>query len=103
MTMSQLLFLDSEKGTHSIRVCVRLGKYSVDRNRPLLVLLTRSYEAVLALSQSHKLSKRPGIFIKPDLSPDKKPIQSLLLKKRKKFIDSGTERKTSNYLATPYL
>ena len=86
-------FLDSDIGTHSIRDCVRLGKYTVDRNRPLLIRLTRSNEALLALSQSHNLSKRPGIFIKPDLSPDETPIQSLLLKEQKKLIDFLIERK----------
>ena len=98
-----LNFLVSDIGSHSICDCFRLEKYSVDCNRPLLLRLTRPYEAVLVLSQSHELSKRPGIFIKLDFSPDERPIQSLLLKEPKKLIDSWAEWKTLNYLATPYL
>ena len=56
-----------------------------------------------ALSQGHKLSKRPCIFIKPDLSPEERSVQSLLLKERKILIDSGTDRKNINYLAMYYL
>ena len=85
-------------GSHPIRDCVRLGNYNVDCNRALLVRLTWYYEAVLALSQSHKLSKWPGIFIKPDFFQDERSIQSLLLKERKKLIDSGTERKNIKLL-----
>ena len=88
-----LNFLDSNLDTHSIRDCIRLGKYSDGRKRPLLVRLIRSCEAMHALSQGHKLSKRPGVFIKPDLSPEERSVQSLLLRERKILIDSGTDRK----------
>ena len=52
-----LNFLDSNLDTHSIRDCIRLGKYSDGRKRPLLVRLIKSCEAMHALSQAHKLSK----------------------------------------------
>ena len=51
-----------------------------------------------ALSQSHKLSERPGISIKPDLSPEERSTQSLLLKERKILIASGTEQKNIKLL-----
>ena len=66
---STLNFLVSSINKTSISDCFRLGKYNQSRNRPLLVRLTRACDAMLALSQGYKLSKQPGTFIKPDLSP----------------------------------
>ncbi len=63
----------------------RLGKFKDDRSRPLLVKLT-------ILMSRKKLASKPGIAIKPDLSPEERGIESLLLKERRTLIDSGVVR-----------
>ena len=93
-----LNFLDSDVTMHSICDCIRLGKYNKSSNRPLLVGLSRACEVMLALSQSNKLSKRPGISIKPDVSPEERSTQSLLLKERKTLTASGTNQKNIKLL-----
>lgn len=73
----------------SICDCLRLGRYRDDRHRPVLVKLNRSCDVQSILSNRRVLSSRPGISIKPDLSPEERTIESLLLKERRSLINSG--------------
>ena len=70
----------------------RLGKFKVDQSRPLLVKLTRTSDVQSILMGRKKLASKPGIAIKPDLSPEERGIESLLLKERRTLIDSGVAR-----------
>ena len=69
-----------------------LGKYSsnLGRPRPLLVKLLRSADASNILQNKSKLAS--SIYIKPDLTPEEKAIESLLLKERRSLIQKGFSR-----------
>ena len=86
--------IDPEFSSKSICDCTRLGRYSPEKNRPILVRLSRSYEATNILDNRRKLRECPGLFIKPFLSKEELSVESILLKERRKLIDSGTERKS---------
>lgn len=75
---------------YSVRDCYRLGRYSEDRRRPVLVTMTRSQDVALVLANRKKLAQRPEISVKPDLSREARQIQSILLKERRAKITSGT-------------
>ena len=79
----------------SVRDCRRLGKYSETslRPRPLLVTLTKSREVYDILAKRNVLAKE-NIFIKPDLSPADRHVESILLKERRALIDTGTNSKS---------
>ena len=76
-----------------IRDSFRLGKYTESNShpRPILVSLNRVADVNLVLS---KRSSFPsvGLRVKPDLSPEERHIESLLLKERRLLIDKGTDR-----------
>ena len=72
----------------SICDCTRLGKYSPDRHRPLLVKLTRSCEAATILANRIKV-QAPGIFIKPHLTQQERANEIILLRERRSLINSG--------------
>lgn len=74
--------LDPSISSQSIQDCTRLGKYSEDRCRPLLVKLSRSCEVSSLLSKRRKLKGTPRVSIKPDMSPEERKIDSLLMRKR---------------------
>ena len=76
----------------SVRDCRRLGKYSETslRPRPLLVTLTKSSEVYDILAKRNFLAKE-NIFIKPDLSPADRHVESILLKC---LVDTGTNSKS---------
>ena len=97
---SVLSSINTNISSNSIRDCFRLGKYSTNRSRPLLVKLTRSCDVHTTLSL--RLSEFPGVFIKPDLSPKDRHTESLLLKERRNLINSGVDRRpirlNGNYL-----
>lgn len=76
----------------SIQDCMRLGKYNVDKRRPILVKLSRSCDVSSILANRYKHKTLPGIAIKPDMSPKERMIESLLLKHRWDLIQSGTPR-----------
>ncbi len=78
--------------TQSIRDCLRLGKYTASRNRPILVKLSRTYEVQTILSNRKKLHSKPSISIKPQLSPEEISIEKILLKKRWELIQNGQNR-----------
>ena len=84
--------VDTQVSQLSIRDNYRLGKYQPDHSRPILVKMTRSSEVSSILSNRRKLASQPGIFIKADLTPKERLIESLLLKERRSLIDSGIDR-----------
>ena len=73
----------------SIQDCTRLGRFTAGRNWPILVKMSRSCEVSSILSQRRKLQSCPGIFIKPDMSPTERKIESLLMTERWELIQSG--------------
>ena len=87
-----------------VRDCRRIGKYDVSkpRPRPIRVTLNSTMEVANVLSKCRSLT--PPIIIKADLTPTERKNESILLKERRKLIDSGHERrsirirKTSLYL-----
>lgn len=78
---------------NSVRDCFRLGKYKPDaqHSRPILVKFLRSAEASLVLSKVS--SFHAPVHIKPDLTPEERKIENLLLKERWSLIQLGFERK----------
>ena len=76
-----------------IKDLYRLGKYDQksERPRPLLVKFLRSNTAIDILSSKSKLEA--PIYIKPDLTPQERQKERLLLKERRSLIDNGTERR----------
>ena len=72
----------------------RLGKYKPgqQRPRPLLVQFLRTLDASAVLSDRSKLS--PPILAKPDMTPEERNTESLLLKARWNLIQQGFPRKT---------
>ena len=84
--------LDDSIPEHSIQDCSRLGRFSEERCRPILVKMSRSCEVSSILAQRRKLKNSPGIVIKPDLSPADRKINSILLKERWSLMKAGTSR-----------
>ena len=84
--------IDTQVSQLSIRDNYQLGKYQPNRSGPILVKMTRSSEVSSILSNRHKLTSQPGIFIKADLSPKERLIESLLLKERRSLIELGVDR-----------
>ena len=74
---------------NSIKDCYRLGKYNAQasRPRPLLIKFLRYSDASNLLNSKSKLSK--PIYVKPDLTPEERAMESLLLKERKSLIEKG--------------
>jgi len=77
---------------NSIKDCYRLGKYNTQasRPRPLLIKFLRYSDASNLLNGKSKLSK--PIYVKPDLTPEERAMESLLLKERKSLIEKGIGR-----------
>ena len=86
--------LDPLVSVSSVSDCFRLGKFNDDKTRPILIKLTRSADVVSVLSNRHKLSSFPGIRLKPDLSPEERKRESLLLKERWELINNGISKTT---------
>jgi len=78
---------------HSIRDCLRLGKFSSQRPkpRPLLVKLSRAIDVNTILQNRSKISE--GIQVKADMNKEERLREQLLLKERWSLITSGTDRK----------
>lgn len=78
----------------SIKDYHRLGKFkqSANRPRPILVKFLRAFEASLVLSKKGSLTSS-SISIKPDMSRSERETEQILLRERRKLIDSGTDRK----------
>ena len=88
--------LDSSLDQQSIRDCFRIGKYSKEKSRPILIKLARVQSVTSILSNRKKLSEDPKhrkIFIKRDMSKQERQNERLLLKERYQLIEAGTSRK----------
>ena len=90
--VSVLSGVDNAIQSQSIKDVYRLGKFKPDpkRSRPILVKFIRAADASSILSKKGSLS-RP-LVIKPDLSPEERLRDSVLLKERWSLIQSGTPR-----------
>ena len=77
----------------SIRDLHRLGKYQEQsrRPRPILIKFNRAIDVSILLSQTSTLPS--GIRIKPDMNPEERQIESLLLKERWSLIQKDINRK----------
>ena len=84
-----LLWLDPMLTTSLIVKSFRLGRYSDEKARPLLVKLTRPNDVQTILMARKKLASRPEIAIKPDMSVKDRKVESLLLKERRPLINHG--------------
>lgn len=92
--VSQILStVDPSMSSNSIHDYFRLGKYDPEKVRPILVKFIRSYDVASILSNRRNLASLPGISIKPDLTPEERKVESLLLKERRSLIDAGVERR----------
>ena len=69
-----------------------IPKFKDNSARPLLVKMTRPNDVQSILSGRRKLADMPGIRIKPDLSPEDRKVESLLLKERRSQINAGVDR-----------
>ena len=88
--------LDSSLDAKSVRDCFRLGKFSRDKFRPILVKFTCARHASPILSNSGKLAENEQykkISIKRDMSKLERQSESLLLKERFLLINSGIPSK----------
>ena len=74
----------------SIQECLRLGRYCVGTSRPLKVTFMKATDVFKIFSSKHKLATRPDVSLKPFLSPSERKAESLLLKKRRELIASGS-------------
>ena len=77
----------------SIKDCFCVGKYKSDAShfRPILIKFLRSTEAIMALSKI--TSFQAPVRIKPDLSPEERKAESILLKERWSLMQSGFDKK----------
>lgn len=77
----------------SIRDLHRLGKYQDNsiRPRPILTKFNRAIDVSLLLSKTGSLPN--GIRIKPDMTPEERHTESILLKERWALIQKNIERK----------
>jgi len=89
-----LNIIDTSIGESSISDIHRLGKFSAEnsRPRPLLVKFLQALDASTVLFNRSQI-KNP-IMIKPDLTPEERKIESILLHERWNLIQQGIDRKT---------
>ena len=81
---------DSSIVPQSIRDCYRLGKFSSGASRPRPILI-RIADVSGILSKRRNLTQ--PYSIKPDMSPNQRLHESILLKERWNLIQSGVSRK----------
>ena len=84
--------LDNHVQNQSLKDVYRLGKFNpvAIHPRPLLVKFIRATDVVSVLSKKGSLSY--PLFIKPDLSPQEKQRDSILLKERWSLVQTGILR-----------
>ena len=84
--------LSSSVQAHAIKDCYRLGKFNPQRlkPRPILVRLIRIADVHSILSNRGSLSS--PIYIKPDMTKEKRHRESVLLKERWNLIQSGVPK-----------
>ena len=92
-TVPVLSKLNADINPTSVRNCFRLGKYKKDHThpRPILVKLNRSIDVTSILSNRNSIEDK-SIIIKPDMSPDERTKETLLLKERWSLIQSGIDK-----------
>jgi len=88
-----LNIIDTSIGESSISDIHRLGKFSADNSppRPLLVKFLRALDASTVLLDKSKI-KNP-IQIKPNMTPEERKTESILLHERWNFIQQGIDSK----------
>ena len=72
---------------------VRLGKYSTDLTRPRPVLVKFNSATYVSNLLNNKKQCPKGVTLKPDLPPEARKVESLLLKERWQLIQNGKDRK----------
>ena len=87
--VNTLSTLDSPIVPQSIRDCYRLGKFSPEasRPRPILIKFIRIADVSGILSKRRNLTQ--PYSIKPDMSPNQRLHESILLKERWNLLQSG--------------
>ena len=90
--VSVLSEIDNSVQSQSISDIYRLGKYTLERKhpRPILVKFIRVTDVSRVLSKRGLLHH--PVFIKPDLTPDLRRRESVLLRERWNLIKSGIPR-----------
>ena len=73
-------------------MCFRLGRYNGNSEKPRPTLAKLNSTDVISLL-AYKGELPEGVKIKPDLSPQERLCESLLLKERWKLIQAGTDRR----------
>ena len=76
----------------SIHDCVRIGKYSPKKTRPLLVSFLRARDVRLILQRLSPEVLPSGIAIKPHMSATEMKVESILLGERWKNVQVGMEK-----------
>ena len=78
----------------SIKDLHRLGKFKIaqERPRPIIVKFLRALDAKAVLSDHDNIPS--SVLVKPDMSPERRNIESKLLKERYKLIQQGISRKS---------
>ena len=92
--LNNILLAVSNIESSAIKDLHRLGKFkpSQQHPRPLLVQFLRALDAQAVLYDRSKLS--PPILAKPDMTPEERNTESLLLKERWKLIQQGYSHKS---------
>ena len=91
-TVPVLSKLNADINPTSVQECFRLGKYKNDhtRSRPILVKLNRSIDVTSVLSNRNAIEDKS--IVKPDMSPDERTKETLLLKEQWALIQSGIDK-----------
>ena len=82
--------INSDISRSFIRECFRLGQYKGNSEKPILAKLN-STDVISLLAYRGELPE--GVKIKPDLSPQERLCESLLLKECWKLIQAGIDRR----------
>lgn len=85
--------MDNSLDEQSVRDCFRLGKYSKEKQRPILVKFACARNVTSILSNRRNLAgseKYKKIYLKRDMTKLERQEESLLLKERSVLISSGT-------------
>ena len=94
--------IDSSSESNAIKDFFRLDKFKSNSNRPrpLLVKFLRSTDTTNILRNKTKLKSE--IYIKPDLSPEEKTREAVLLKERHSLIQMELIANKLNFETTAF-
>ena len=92
-SVSVLSKINNDINPNSVRDCLRLGKYNKEQYRscPLLLKLNRAVDVISVLSNLGA-NQDKSVSIKPDMTPDEKQKEALLLKERWSLLQSGVNK-----------